>query len=170
MAFDPGVSAGRAEGRDALEVLVREQGSRGIYTKQDAEIAKTFNRGLGDLWQSMKAGSAIILRIIVPAMTTMINWIERGVKFMREHEKFVQLFFIGLATAITTFALPALAKLAVAAATHPFTLLIAVAAALAPVLKYLYFWLNAAEAASASLRRDTGSPAARHTSADRRPC
>lgn len=158
LSFDPGMIALLQQGRGALEDLFRQQRELGIYTKQDAEIAKTFNRELGDLWQSMKAGSAIVLRMIVPAMTKMIDWIERGVKFMREHEKFVQLFFIGLATAITTFALPALAKLAVAAATNPFTLLIAGAAALALVLEDLYVWMNGGEAALGDLWSIFGTP------------
>lgn len=158
LSFDPGMIALLQQGRNALEELFREQRELGIYTKQDAEIAKTFNRELGDLWQSMKAGSAIILRIIVPAMTTMINWIERGVKFMREHEKFVEIFFITLATAITAFALPALKKLAVAAATNPFTLLIAGAAALALVLEDLYVWMNGGEAAFGDFWSNFGTP------------
>lgn len=158
LSFDPGMIALLQQGRDALEELFREQRELGIYTKQDAEIAKTFNRELGDLWQSMKAGSAIVLRMIVPAMTKMIDWIERGVKFMREHEKFVQIFFIGLATAITAFALPALAKLAVAAATNPFTLLIAGATALALVLEDLYVWMNGGNAALGDLWSMFGTP------------
>ena len=158
LSFDPGMIALLQQGRDALEELFREQRELGIYTKQDAEIAKTFNRELGDLWQSMKAGSAIVLRMIVPAMTKMIDWIERGVKFMREHEKFVQIFFIGLATAITTFALPALAKLAVAAATNPFTLMIAGAVALALVLEDLYVWMNGGKAAFGDFWSKFGTP------------
>lgn len=158
LSFDPGMIALLQQGRDALEELFREQRELGIYTKQDAEIAKTFNRELGDLWQSMKAGSAIVLRMIVPAMTKMIDWIERGVKFMREHEKFVQIFFIGLATAITAFALPALAKLAVATATNPFTLLIAGAAALALVLEDLYVWMNGGKAAFGDFWSKFGTP------------
>lgn len=158
LSFDPGMIALLQQGRDALEELFREQRELGIYTKQDAEIAKTFNRELGDLWQSTKAGSAIVLRMIVPAMTKMIDWIERGVKFMREHEKFVQLFFIGLATAITTFALPALAKLAVAAATNPFTLMIAGAVALALVLEDLYVWMNGGKAALGDFWSKFGTP------------
>lgn len=158
LSFDPGMIALLQQGRGALEELFREQRELGIYTKQDAEIAKTFNRELGDLWQSMKAGSAIVLRMIVPAMTKMIDWIERGVKFMRQHEKFVQIFFIGLATAITTFALPALAKLAVAAATNPFTLMIAGAAALALVLEDLYVWMNGGKAALGGLWSAFGTP------------
>ena len=158
LSFDPGMIALLQQGRDALEELFREQRELGIYTKQDAEIAKTFNRELGDLWQSMKAGSAIVLRMIVPAMTKMIDWIERGVKFMRQHETFVEAFFITLATAITAFALPALAKLAVATATNPFTLLIAGAAALALVLEDLYVWMNGGEAALGDFWSKFGTP------------
>ena len=158
LSFDPGMIALLQQGRGALEDLFREQRELGIYTKQDAEIASRFNRELGDLWQSMKAGSAVILRMIVPAMTKMIDWIEQGVKFMREHETFVEAFFITLATAITAFALPALAKLAVATATNPFTLLIAGAAALALVLEDLYVWMNGGEAALGDFWGRFGTP------------
>ena len=158
LSFDPGMIALLQQGRDALEELFREQRELGIYTKQDAEIAKTFNRELGDLWQSMKAGSAVILRMIVPAMTKMVDWIEKGVNFMRKHEKFVEIFFIGISTAITAYALPALAKLAKATLTNPFTLLIAGAAALALVLEDLYVWMNGGSAALGDLWSMFGTP------------
>lgn len=158
LSFDPGMIALLQQGRNALEELFREQRELGIYTKQDAEIAKTFNRELGDLWQSMKAGSAIVLRMIVPAMTKMIDWIERGVKFMREHEKFVEMFFIGIATAISAFALPALARLAKATLTNPFTVLIAGITALILVLEDLYVWMNGGEAAFGDFWSQFGTP------------
>lgn len=158
LSFDPGMIALLQQGRGALEDLFREQRELGIYTKQDAEIAARFNRELGDLWQSMKAGSAVILRMIVPAMTKMVDWIEKGVNFMRKHQKFVEIFFIGISTAITAYALPALAKLAVAAATNPFTLLIAGATALALVLEDLYVWMNGGNAALGDLWSMFGTP------------
>lgn len=158
LSFDPGMIALLQQGRGALEDLFREQRELGIYTKQDAEIAARFNRELGDLWQSMKAGSAVILRMIVPAMTKMIDWIERGVKFMREHEKFVEMFFIGISTAITAFALPALAKLAKATLTNPFTILIAGITALILVLEDLYVWMNGGEAALSGFWEQFGTP------------
>ena len=147
LSFDPGMIALLQQGRGALEDLFREQRELGIYTKQDAEIATRFNRELGDLWQSMKAGSAIIMRIIVPAMTVLIDGFQKAVDFLREHQKFVEFFFIAFAAAVTAYGLPALKKLAVAAATNPFTLLIAGAVALALVLEDLFVWMNGGEAA-----------------------
>lgn len=158
LSFDPGMIALLQQGRVALEDLFREQRELGIYTRQDAEIAAKFNRELGDLWQSMKSGSAVILRMIVPAMTKMIDWIERGVKFMREHEKFVEMFFIGISTAITAFALPALARLAKATLTNPFTVLIAGITALILVLEDLYVWMNGGEAALGDFWEQFGTP------------
>ena len=158
LSFDPGMIALLQQGRDALEELFREQRELGIYTKQDAEIAKTFNRELGDLWQSMKAGSAIVLRMIVPAMTKMIDWIEQGVKFMREHEDSVEIFFKIFAAAITAVAIPALARLAKATLTNPFTLLIAGAVALALALEDLFGWMNGKEAAFGDFWSKFGTP------------
>lgn len=158
LSFDPGMIALLQQGRGALEDLFREQRELGIYTKQDAEIAARFNRELGDLWQSMKAGSAVILRMIVPAMTKMIDWIERGVKFMRQHEDSVEIFFKIFAAAITAVAIPALARLAKATLTNPFTLLIAGAVALALALEDLFGWMNGKEAAFGDFWSKFGTP------------
>lgn len=158
LSFDPGMIALLQQGRGALEDLFREQRELGIYTKQDAEIAARFNRELGDLWQSMKAGSAVILRMIVPAMTKMVDWIERGVKFMRQHEDSVEIFFKIFAAAITAVAIPALARLAKATLTNPFTLLIAGAVALALALEDLFGWMNGKEAAFSDFWSKFGTP------------
>lgn len=158
LSFDPGMIALLQQGRDALEDLFREQRELGVYTKRDAEIAKTFNRELGDLWQSMKAGSAVILRMIVPAMTKMVDWIDKAVKFMRQHEDSVEIFFKMFAAAITAVALPALARLAKATLTNPFTLLIAGAVALALALEDLFGWMNGKEAAFGDFWSKFGTP------------
>ncbi|OUO94807.1 hypothetical protein [Cloacibacillus sp. An23] len=158
LSFDPGMIALLQQGRDALEELFREQRELGVYTKRDAEIAKTFNRELGDLWQSMKAGSAVILRMIVPAMTKMVDWIDKAVKFMRQHEDSVEIFFKMFAAAITAVALPALARLAKATLTNPFTLLIAGAVALALALEDLFGWMNGKEAAFGDFWSKFGTP------------
>lgn len=158
LSFDPGMIALLQQGRGALEDLFREQRELGVYTKRDAEIAKTFNRELGDLWQSMKAGSAVILRMIVPAMTKMVDWIDKAVKFMRQHEDSVEIFFKMFAAAITAVALPALARLAKATLTNPFTLLIAGAVALALALEDLFGWMNGKEAAFGDFWSKFGTP------------
>lgn len=158
LGIDQGTIMLLQQGRQALDEAILRQKELRVYTKQDAEISAKFNDTVADLWQTMKGGSAILLRMIVPAITKFIEWITKGVKFMHEHEKFVQIFFVGLATAITTFALPALAKLAVAAATNPFTLMIAGAAALALVLEDLYVWMNGGKAAFGDFWSKFGTP------------
>lgn len=158
LGIDQGTIMLLQQGRQALDEAILRQKELGVYTKQDTEISAKFNDTIADLWQSMKVGSAVLLRMIIPAITRFIEWITKGVKFLREHEKFVQIFFIGLATAITTFALPALAKLAVSAATNPFTLMIAGAAALALVLEDLYVWMNGGKAAFGDFWSKFGTP------------
>lgn len=146
------------QGRQALDEAILRQKELGVYTKQDTDIAANFNDAVANLWQSMKVGSAALLRMIIPAITRFIEWITKGVKFLREHEKFVQIFFVGLAAAISIYAIPALLKLAAAAAMNPFTWLIAGAAALALVLEDLYVWMNGGKAQLGDFWSKFGTP------------
>lgn len=158
LGIDQGTIMLLQQGRQALDEAILRQKELGVYTKQDTEISAKFNDTIADLWQSMKGGSAILLRMIVPAITKFVEWITKGVKFMHEHEKFVQIFFIGLAAAISIYAIPALLKLAAAAAMNPFTWLIAGAAALALVLEDLYVWMNGGKAQLGDFWSKFGTP------------
>ena len=158
LSFDPQMIAMLQQGRNALEEMFREQREYGVYTKRDAEITSKFNKELNALLQSIKVGSAVILRMIVPALSTMMEWLRKITTFAQKHSKFIEAFFITFAAATTAYALPSLKKLAVAAATNPFTLLIAGAAALALVLEDLYGWMNGWDAAFGDFWGQFGTP------------
>jgi hypothetical protein len=103
----------------------------------------------------MKSFSAIIFRMVLPAMTKFVEYVNKAVAFLRKHEKFVQAFFIGLAAVITTILLPALAKMAAAWLANPMVLsitaIIAAIAALALVIEDLIVWAEGGESALAEI-------------------
>ena len=159
LGIDSGTIMALQQGRAELEKAIEQQKRLGVYTEADAKITADFNDRMADFTQALKAASASVFRLFIPALTGALRWINEFMVFLRQHEKAVQIFFVTLAGAVTAYALPALAKLALATATNPFTLLIAGAAALAVALEDLYVWANGGKAAFGDFWAKFGSPA-----------
>ena len=155
LGLDQGTIMLLQQGRAALKEQIRLQKELGVYTKEDAKITADWNDRVADFGQVMKSFSAIIFRMILPAMTKFVEYVNKAVAFLRKHEKFVQAFFIGLAAVITTILLPALAKMAAAWLANPMVLtitaLVAAVAALALAFEDLAVWAEGGEAAFADV-------------------
>lgn len=155
LGLDQGTIMLLQQGRAALKEQIRLQKEFGVYTKEDAKLTADWNDRVADFGQVMKAFSAIVFRMVLPAMTKFIEYINKAVAFLRKHEKFVQAFFIGLAAVITTVLLPALAKMAAAWLANPMTLtimgIVAALAALALVIEDLIVWAEDGESALSDL-------------------
>ena len=151
LGLDQGTIMLLQQGRAALKEQIRLQKEFGVYTKEDAKLTADWNDRVADFGQVMKSFSAIIFRMVLPAMTKFVEYVNKAVAFLRKHEKFVQAFFIGLAAVITGVLLPALAKMAAAWLANPMTLsimaLVAALAALALVIEDLVVWANGGESA-----------------------
>ena len=143
------------QGRAALKSAIQAQKEFGVYTKEDAKVTADWNDRVADFGQVMKSFSAIIFRMVLPAMTKFVEYVNKAVAFLRKHEKFVQAFFIGLAAVITGVLLPALAKMAAAWLANPMvwiiTAIVAAVAALALVFEDLVVWAEGGEAAFADV-------------------
>ena len=155
LGLDQGTIMLLQQGRSALKEQIRLQKEFGVYTKEDAKLTADWNDRVADFGQVMKSFSAIIFRMILPAMTKFVEYVNKAVAFLRKHEKFVQAFFIGLAAVITTILLPALAKMAAAWLANPMVLsitaIIAAIAALALVIEDLIVWAEGGESALAEI-------------------
>ena len=143
------------QGRVALKDAIHAQKEYGVMTKDDADLTANWNDRTADFNQVMMKFSSIIFRMVLPAMTKFIEVVNNAVKFLIKHEKFVQAFFIGLATVITAILIPALAKLAAAWLANPMTLtimaIVAALAALALVIEDLVVWAEGGESALSDL-------------------
>ena len=155
LGLDQGTIMLLQQGRAALKEQIRLQKEFGVYTKEDAKVTANWNDRVADFGQVMKSFSAIIFRMVLPAMTKFVEYVNKAVAFLRKHEKFVQAFFIGLAAVITGVLLPALAKMAAAWLANPMTLtimaIVAALALLAAVIEDLVIWANDGPSAFAGL-------------------
>lgn len=153
LGLDQGTIMLLQQGRTALKDAIQAQKEFGVYTKEDAKLTADWNDRVADFGQVMKSFSAIIFRMILPAMTKFVEWINKGVAFLRKHERFVQAFFIGLATVITAILIPALVKLGIAWLSNPMVLtvaaVVAALAALALIVEDLVVWAEGGESAFA---------------------
>lgn len=158
LGLDAGTIRALQQGREALAAAIQKQKELGVFTEADAKITADLNDRLADFRQALRATAAIVFRTIVPALTEGLRAVAKFISYLRQHEKAVQAFFVIFATAITAYALPALAKLAAAALTNPFTVLIAGVAALAIALEDLYVWANGGKAAFGAFWAKLGTP------------
>jgi phage-related protein len=151
LGLDQGTIMLLQQGRAALKEQIRLQKEFGVYTKEDAKLTADWNDRVADFGQVMKSFSAIIFRMILPAMTKFVEYVNKAVAFLRKHEKFVQAFFIGLAAVITTILLPALAKMAAAWLANPITWFVVGLTALALAIEDLVVWAEGGESALSDL-------------------
>lgn len=147
LGLDTGTIMLLQQGRTALKDAIAQQKELGVWTKEDARITADFNDRIGDLGQVLSRFSAIVFKMILPAMTSFVRYLNQFINFLRKHETFVKAFFIGLATVITAYALPALASMAAAMLASPITWMVAGIAALALAVEDLVVWAEGGESA-----------------------
>jgi hypothetical protein len=123
------------------------------YTQKDAEIAREFNNTMGDLGKTFQSASAIIMRLVVPALSFIGDKTAVFVNFLRRHESFVLIFFIALAAILSRQVIPAIYKMGAAWMANPMFWIIAaaiaIAIALAAVLEDLWSYMNGGKSALA---------------------
>lgn len=138
-------------GTQALKDEIHAMKEMGVITKEDSELAKQFNRGMKDIWASFRGVANIVFRMVLPYFNKFLEIGKNIMLFLRKHERFVQLFFIGIAAAIMNFAIPAFALLAKMILANPITWLVGLIAVLALILEDLVVWAEEGDAAFADL-------------------
>lgn len=147
LGLDQGTIMLLQSGRQSVQELVKEMKEIGVYQKQDAEIAAAFNDATDKLNWAMQSAGATIIRMVVPALTVIVDGLKSFVVFLRKHETFVQAFFGVLATILTARAIPAMARFAATTlrAMAPFAPLIAIVALLALLIDDLIIYMEGGE-------------------------
>lgn len=110
------------KGRKELERMLKAQKEQGTITKESAENARKFTEAMGYLKLSVSSAGASFLDSIIPALTQIIEWLGKGVDWMKENKSFVIGFFGAVAAIVAAVYLPAMLSAAAAtiAATWPF--------------------------------------------------
>lgn len=114
LGFDHNTVMVLRQGKTALDDVIKRQKELGGYTKNDGKIAKKANAAFADMHKVFLAISAIIMRIVVPAFTDVVDAMTKVAIFVRKHEPFFLVFISGLAAVLIGRLLPALIRVAVA--------------------------------------------------------
>lgn len=128
------------KGRQELERMLKAQKEQGVVSKESAENARKLTEAMGHLKGSISNAGNSFTDAIIPALTKVIEWLSKGVKWMEENKDFVIGFFVAIATTILAIYLPAIASAAAATlvAIAPFLLIGAALAAAAAAFALLY--------------------------------
>lgn len=158
LGLDRGTIMLLQSGRAAVDDLIRRQKELGVYTKEDAEIAAKANDAIADLGQALKAGAAIIMRFIVPAITWVADKMTTVVQFFKRHQPLVVTGLGAIAAIISARMIPALIKMAAANAKAfaPFMALAAIISAVALVVDDFWTYLHGGESALEGLWKKLG--------------
>lgn len=113
------------KGRKEVERYTQAQKDMGVVTEEQAEITREYYAAMGQLGNRLGTVGNGILSNFLPAITASTEALSAFVQWATDNQTLVEGFFIGLSSAITIWALPALGKLAVAtlAALWPWALL-----------------------------------------------
>lgn len=158
LGLDRGTIMLLQSGRAAVDDLIKRQKELGVYTKEDAEIAAKANDAIADLGQALKAGAAIIMRFIVPAITWVADKMTTVVQFFKRHQPLVVAGLGAIAAIISARMIPALIKMAAANAKAfaPFMVLAAIISAVALVVDDFWTYLHGGESALEGLWKQLG--------------
>lgn len=119
------------KGRTEVERYMQAQKDLGVVTEEQAETTREYYAALGTLGNRLTSVGNSIAATILPALTQFLDMLSGLVQWATENQHLVEGFFMGAATAITAWLLPAMVRLALAtlAATWPWLLLAAAIAA-----------------------------------------
>ena len=153
MGFNPEVIDLLLQGRKGLEDLLKAQKELAVFNKEDAEIAKQSKIAWQGFMKSLQAIQAVIMRAVMPALVTMVNWLTKAVVWARQNQPFMIALVTGLALVITKMLIPALLKMGAAglAAMAPFLPWIALITLLALAVDDFWTYLEGGEAAFGSV-------------------
>ena len=131
-----------------LEQFQLQDGNRyAIYTREDVNNAKEYEMVMRDIRMGTASIGAEISRMLLPALTALLKIVRNVVDFFVDHGTFIKAVFIGLAVAVTAFAIPAIVNLgrSLVALLFANPILLAISAAIlgiALVVEDFYKWIH----------------------------
>ncbi|MDR0805943.1 MAG: hypothetical protein LBN41_04235 [Enterobacteriaceae bacterium] len=128
------------KGRKELEKLLKTQKEHGVITKENAERAKALKIAFAGLDSAIGNVSRAFNTAIMPAITTVVEWLTKLVNFARENEHFITGLFIAIGTVVAVYYVPPMLAAAAAtlAAMSPMILIISIIAVLAAAFALVY--------------------------------
>lgn len=159
LGIDRGTIMLLQSGRKSLDELIKRQKELGVYTKEDAEIAAKYNDAVADMGQVVKAASAGLMRVLVPAITWLTEKLTVVIGFFRDNSEFVISTLGVIAGLLSAKLVPALLDMAKAGvkAAAPFAPFIAVATALGLVIDDLWAYIEGGDSVLAELWSEFGT-------------
>jgi hypothetical protein len=134
LGLDQGTINLLMQGRRGLDEMIAKQKELGVVTEAQAEAATKFKLKQQELGITFETVAREVTGALLPAITWLMDKVEKVMMFLHEHKGFAIGFFGALGIAITALALPPMIALdgATLAAAAPFLLLgLAIAAAIA---------------------------------------
>lgn len=128
------------KGRKELERMLAVQKEQGVISKESAENARKLTEAMGSLKNGLASAGNGFIDYIIPAITKVIDWLGKGVAWMRDNKDFVLGFFAAVAAVVLAVYAPAMwaAASATIAATWPLIAIGAAIAAAAAAFAILY--------------------------------
>lgn len=128
------------KGRKELERMLAVQKEQGVISKESAENARKLTEAMGSLKNGLASAGNGFIDSIIPAITKVIEWLGKGVAWMRDNKDFVLGFFAAVAAVVLAVYAPAMwaAASATIAATWPLIAIGAAIAAAAAAFAILY--------------------------------
>lgn len=128
------------KGRQELERMLKVQKEQGVISKESAENARKLTEAMGSLKNGLASAGNGFIDSIIPAITKVIEWLGKGVAWMRDNKDFVLGFFAAVAAVVLAVYAPAMwaAASATIAATWPLIAIGAAIAAAAAAFAILY--------------------------------
>lgn len=155
MGIDDGTIRLLMQGSAAVSTLTSKYKDLAL-TQKDAENARKFDIALGDLNKTFQAAGAIFMRILIPALKPLVDGFAKFINFLRGHERFIIMFFTGLAAVLTMSLIPALKNLGKAILTNPLVRMVTALLALVAVLEDLYGFVRGDNSAFEQLLKKFG--------------
>lgn len=159
LGIDRGTIMLLQSGRKSLDELIQRQKELGVYTKEDAEIAAKFNDATADMMQVIKAASAGVMRVLIPAITWLTEKLTVVVGFFRNNSQFVVSTLGVIAGILSAKLVPAMFDLAKAGARAmaPFAPFIALAVGLGLVIDDLWAYIEGGDSVLSELWSEFGT-------------
>lgn len=128
------------KGRKEMERMLAVQKEQSGVTKESVENARKYQEALARLNNAQDSVSTQIAAAFIPALTKVIEWVAKGVEWMRENQQTATAFFGVIAAVVAAVYLPAMLSAAAAtlAATWPLVAMVAVVGAVAAAFALLY--------------------------------
>jgi hypothetical protein len=111
LGLDSGTITLLQQGRRAVEDTIRRQKELGAVTKEDAEIAKKFNNQWADTAHVFRNVFMSIATNVLPVLTKFLTLVDKAFTYIKNNKELFIGGILGIASALTAYLIPAIAKL-----------------------------------------------------------